>query len=124
MAVGQQAGPCRIAERCDHAGDAAREFLFTDVFSLARRLLLHFPGVARSKKFAKVAGTALGDDVLDLLAHHVFVARKIVPSAENADGRGETWPVLHMREQEGVGWPRVVGVVHHELALRDSIAEL
>src|SRR5260370_32541942 len=88
------------------------------------RRLLYFPGVARPKKLTEVAGTALGEDVLDLLVHHVFVAGKIVPSAKNADRRGEARPVLHVRKQEGVGSPRVVRVVHHEIALRNAVAEL
>ena len=36
--------------------------------------LFHFPGVARAKELAEIAAAALGDDVFDLLVHHVFVA--------------------------------------------------
>ena len=66
-------------------------------FAVNQRLL-YFPGVAGPQKLPKVAGAALGDDVLDLLVHDVFVSRKIIPGSENADRRGEARPVLHMRE--------------------------
>ena len=61
-----------------------------------KRRLLHFPGVASAKKFGEVASTALRDDVLDLLVHHVFVARYVAPRSENADGRWEIRAVLHV----------------------------
>src|SRR5437773_6710 len=90
----------------------------------ANQRLLYFPGVAGAQQLPKVAGAALGDDVLDLLVHDVFVARKIIPGPENADRGGEAWPVLHVREQEGVRRTRVVRVVHREIALCNAVAEL
>jgi hypothetical protein len=36
--------------------------------------LLHFPGVAGAEELREVAWAALGDDVLNLLGHHVLVA--------------------------------------------------
>ena len=88
------------------------------------RGLLYFPGVTRAEEFGKIAWAALGDDVLDLLVHHIFVAREIIPRAKNADRSGEARAVLHVREQEGVGGPRVMRVVDHEIALGDAVAEL
>src|SRR5258708_10379715 len=92
-------------------------------FSMKRRLL-YFPGVARAKKLGEVAATALGDDVFDLLVHHVFVARHIAPRAENSDGRGEIRAVLHVRELEGVCRTRMVRVVNDQIRLGDAVAEL
>src|SRR6266436_8633822 len=91
---------------------------------LLDKKLLHFPGVTSAKKFAEVAPPALGDDVLDLLVHHIFIARQIIPGAKNSDGCGETGPMFHVGEQEGVGRPWMVGVVHYEVALRDPVAKL
>src|SRR6266851_2917736 len=68
-----------------------------------KRKLLHFPSVARAKKFGQVAGTALGDDVLDLLVHHIFVAREIIPRAKNADRRGEARAVFDLHDVLAAG---------------------
>ena len=54
------------------------------------------PGVAAAEKLGEIAGATLGLHVADLLIDDVFVAREIVPSAENADGSGETFAVLHV----------------------------
>jgi len=51
--------------------------------------LFHFPGVARAKELAEVAAAALGDNVFDLLVHHVFVAWHLAPRTEDPDGRWE-----------------------------------
>ena len=73
--------------------------------------LLYFPDVAGTKEFVEIAGTFFGDDVAHLLVNHVFIAGQVIPSAENADGGGETGAVLHVRKQEGVGRAGVMGVV-------------
>src|SRR5712692_11663585 len=90
-------------------------------FSRKRRLL-YFPGVARAKKLGEVAATALGDDVFDLLVHHVFVARHIAPRAENSDGRWEIRAVLHVRKLESVGGARMMGIVNDQIRRGDAIA--
>ena len=59
--------------------------------------LAYFPSVAGAQELGKVPGAALGNYVLDLLVHHVFVAREIIPGAQNADRSGEAGPVLHVR---------------------------
>ena len=86
--------------------------------------LLHFPGVAGAEQFREIAGAALGDDVLDLLVHHVFVAREIVPIAENADRGREARPRLHVREEERVERTRMMRIVDDEVGFADAIAEL
>src|SRR5712692_5079274 len=67
--------------------------------------LFHFPGVARAQHLPEVARAAFGDDFLDLILHHVFVARQIIPSAENAEGCRETRPVFHVGKQESIRRP-------------------
>src|SRR5271156_21971 len=83
-------------------------------------VLLYFPGVAGLEELVEVAGAALGDYVLKLLGHYVFVAGEVVPGAEDADGSRESGPVLHVREQEGVGGPGVVRVVYDEIGFADA----
>src|SRR6202050_399780 len=86
--------------------------------------LADFPGVAGVQELTEVARTAFGDHVFDLLIHYVFVAREVVPGAEDSDGRRETRAKLHVREQEGVRGPRVVRVVDNQVGLSDAVAEL
>src|SRR5713226_9268289 len=120
----QPQGPALTNNWAPRALGSPRSSLFRERATLSgKRILLYFPSVAGAKEFAEVAAAALGDNVFDLLVHHVFVAREIVPGAKNADGRWEARPMLHVREQEGVGRPRVVRVMHHEIALRETIAE-
>ena len=95
MAAGQEAADTKWLSAVTTGGTALSEIPSTDVFSLARGLL-YFPRVAGSKKFAQVATPALGDDVLDLLVHHVFVTRHITPRAEDADGCWEIRAVFHV----------------------------
>src|SRR5436190_206933 len=60
----------------------------------ANQRLLYFPGIAGAQKLAKVAGTALGNNVFDLLIHQVFIARHVAPRTKNTDGRWEIRAVL------------------------------
>jgi hypothetical protein len=116
---------CRSAEIAngrDQGGRESSKYFLRNLRHPGR--LLYFPGVARAKKLGEVATAALGEDVFDLLVHHVFVARKIVPGAKNADWRWEARPVLHVREQECVGRARVMRVMHYEIALSYAIAKL
>src|SRR5690242_18771052 len=57
-----------------------------ECLSYCATVLLHFPDVAGAEELVQVAGTFLGDDFLNLILHDVFVARQIIPSAEDADG--------------------------------------
>src|SRR5260221_1500182 len=82
-------------------------------FSGLRAELAHFPGVARVQEFVQVAWTTLGDDVLYLLVHDVFVARQIVPRAKHADWRGEAGAMLHVREQKGIRRTRMMRVMNN-----------
>ena len=59
--------------------------------------LFHFPDVPGTQKLVQVAGTALGDDFLNLVLHDIFVAGQIIPSPENADRGREAGAVLHVR---------------------------
>src|SRR5258708_37977381 len=86
--------------------------------------LFHFPGVARAKELSEIAAAALGDDVFDLLVHHVFVARHVAPRAENHDGRWEVRALLHVRELKGVCRARMVRIVNDHIRLGDAVAEL
>src|ERR1700730_1595672 len=85
--------------------------------------LLHFPGVAGVKQLVEITGAALGDYVFNLLVHDVLIARQIIPRAENAQGRGESWAVLHVGEQKSVGRPGMVRVMHDEVGFGDAVAE-
>ena len=60
---------------------------------------------------------------MHLIVDDVFVARQIVPGAQNADGSGEAGACLHVRKQESVGGPRVVRVMNDQVGFRDAIAE-
>ena len=82
------------------------------------------PSVASAKKLGKVAGAALGDDVFNLLIHDVFIAREIVPGAQDADWGREAGTMLHVRVQESLGRARVVRVVHDEVGLGNAAAKL
>src|SRR5260370_8852441 len=86
--------------------------------------LFHVPGVARAKELAEITAAALGDDVFDLLVHHVFVAWHVAPRAENPDGRWEVRAVLHVRELEGVCRTRMMRIVNDQIRLGDAVAEL
>ncbi len=86
--------------------------------------LANLPGVAGAEKFGEIAGAALGDDVFDLVVHDVFVAREVVPGAQNADGGGEAGAMLHVREQESVRGARVVRVMDDEVGFGNAVAEL
>src|SRR5256885_15114942 len=116
-------GECSFCGRTSFSGNAANSSIRQGAFSGKRRLL-YFPGVTRTKELAEVAAPALGDDVPDLLVHHVFVAWHIAPRAENPDGRGEVRPMLHVRELEGVCRTRVVRIVNHQIRLADTVSEL
>ena len=94
---------------------SADYILLIKEFALCCLELFHFPCVARPEKLREIARPTLRDNVLDLLIHDVFVARKIVPRAKHADGRGETWAMLHVRKQEGVGRARVMSVMHNQV---------
>jgi len=73
------------------------------------------------QQLVQVTGTALGDDVFDLLIHDVFIARQIVPRAEHADGGGESGAMLHVRKQESVRGARMVRVVPIAIGADDPI---
>jgi hypothetical protein len=60
--------------------------------------------------------------VANLLIDNVFVAWEIVPGAEDAYRRREAFAVLHVREEEGVGRARVMGVVDDEVGFGDAVA--
>ena len=83
---------------------------------------LNFPDVAATEEFVEVPGAFLLDDAGDLVVDHVFVARQIVPGAQNADGSWETGTAFHVREQESVGRARVMRVVDDEVGFGDAIA--
>jgi len=85
---------------------------------------ISLPRCRRAKELAEIAAAALGDDVFDLLVHHVFVARYVAPRAENPDGRWEVRAVLHVRELEGVCRTRMVRVVNDQIRLGDVVAKL
>src|ERR1700737_628578 len=85
---------------------------------------LNFPSIASVEKFVEVTSATLGDDIFDLLIHHVFVTRQVVPGTQHADRSWETRAVFHMREEESVGWTRVMRVMNHEVRFRDAVAEL
>src|SRR5262249_31042090 len=92
--------------------------MFVKITELEQRSeLFYFPGLAGAEKLVEVAGAALSDDVLDLLIHYILVARQVVPGAEHADGRGESGPMLHVREKKSVGGTRVMRVVHDKVRL-------
>ena len=76
------------------------------------------------KEFRQVALAALGLHVANLLGDHVFVARNVVPGTQNADGSGEAGALFHVREQEGIGGPRMVLVVDEQIFFGDAVAEL
>ena len=66
-------------------------------FAVSRRVfLLHFPDIAATKQFVEVSRTLLLDDASDLVVDHVFVAGQVVPSAQNADGSGESGAAFHV----------------------------
>src|SRR5260221_5725583 len=85
--------------------------------------LLYFPDVAAAEQLVEVSGAFLLDDAGDLFVDHVFVAREVVPGAQNADGGREAGAVLHMGEQEGVGRARVVRIVDDQVGFGDAVAE-
>jgi hypothetical protein len=95
--------------------------LKADITDLA--WLLNFPDVAAAEEFVEVSGAFLLDDAGDLVVDHVFIARQVVPGAQNSDGSGEAGAALHVGEQESVGGTRVMGVVDDEVGLRDAVAE-
>src|SRR5258708_34605077 len=70
--------------------------------------LLYFPDVAAPEQLVEVSGAFLLDDAGDLFVDHVFVAREVVPGAQNADGGREAGAALNMGEPEGVGPARVL----------------
>ena len=78
---------------------------------------------ARSS-LAKIARAFFLYDFLHLLVDHIFVARQIVPGAQNADRSGEAGASFHVRKQESVGGPRVMSIVNDQVGFRDAIAEL
>src|SRR4030095_1685843 len=65
-----------------------------------------------------------GLDRGNLLVDDVFVTRQIVPGAEDADGGGEDFAVLHVREEESVRGTRVVCVVDDQIGFGGAVAEL
>ena len=50
---------------------------------------------------------------------HVFVARQVIPGAQHADGSGEAWAMLHVREQESVSGARMMRVMDQQISLGD-----
>ena len=82
------------------------------------------PGIAAAQELGEVADATFGLDVADLLVDDVFVARKIVPGAEDADGSWEAFAMLHVGEKECVGGARVMGVVDDEVGFGDAVAQL
>src|SRR5262245_14771488 len=85
---------------------------------------LNSPGVASAQEFSKVAAAALRLHIGNLLVDDVFVAGKIVPGTENADGSGEAFAVLHMGEQKRVRGTRMMRVVNDQVGFGDAVAEL
>ena len=65
----------------------------------------------------------VAERVKKIVNYHVFVARQVIPRAENADRCREPRAMLHVREQEGVRRPRVMRIVNDEVGLGDAIAE-
>ena len=88
------------------------------------RDLFHFPGIAGAKKFRQIASAPLGDNIVYLLIHYVFIARHVTPGAEDADGRRKVRAVLHVRELESVRGTGMVGIVNDQIRLGDAVAEL
>jgi hypothetical protein len=46
--------------------------------ALSRRLL-YFPGVSSAKELRQIPGAALGDNIVYLLIHYIFIARNVFP---------------------------------------------
>lgn len=63
---------------------------------------LYPPGIAATQEFGEVAGTASGFDVGDLLGHDIFIARQVVPCAQDADRSRKAFTMLHVRKQESI----------------------
>jgi hypothetical protein len=104
--------------------DAALLCFFEKLMQRYEQELFHFPGIAGAQELAQVAGTSLRDDSLNLLIHHVFVARHVIPRAEDSDGRGEIRAMLHVRELEGIGRPGMVNIMNDQIGLGDAVSEL
>src|ERR1700732_1766741 len=90
---------------------------------LCGQALTHVPGIACVKNFVEIAGAALGDYVLYLLVHDVFVPRQIVPGAKHADGCGEAGAMFHVRKQKCVRGTGMMRVVNDEIRFGDAVAE-
>ncbi len=73
---------------------------------------------------ARSPGPRLALTSSNLVVDQVFVARDVVPGAEDADGSGEAGQLLHLRQQESVGRVRMLFVVDEQIALGDAVAEL
>src|SRR5204863_10155788 len=71
-----------------------------------------------------IAGATLGEDVVKLLVHDVFVTRDLVPGTEHADGSGEAFAMFHVREEKSVGRARMMRVVDEKVGFGDAVAEL
>ena len=55
-----------------------------------------FPGVAGAEELGQVAFAFFGLDVANLLSDYVFVARNVVPGAQDADGGGKAGAMFHV----------------------------
>src|SRR5437879_9988043 len=75
----------------------------------------NFPSIAGVQELVQIARAALGNYIFDLLVHHVFITWQIVPGTKHADRGGEARPMLHMREQKGVGRPRMMRIVDNQV---------
>src|SRR5579872_6515627 len=96
-------------------------------FKRSKRLcvgLANFPGVAGVEEFFEIAGTALGDDGLNLLVHDIFIARDIGPRTENADRSRESRSQFPVGEGEGVIRTWVMHIVDQQIGFGDAVAEL
>ncbi len=81
-----------------------------------------FPGVACAEELGQVAFAFFGLDVANLLGDHVFVARDVVPLAQDADGRREAGAMFHVAQHEGVSGAGVVLVVDEQIFFGEAVA--
>ncbi len=77
--------------------------------------LFYFPGVAGTEELREIAWSTLGNNVLNLLVHDVFIARKVVPCAKHANRRWEAGTMLHMRKQESIGRARMMRIMNNQI---------
>lgn len=85
--------------------------------------LLHFPSVTCAQQRSQIASAFFLDDFRYLLVDYVFIARQVVPSAQDSDGCGEAGAPFHVRKQEGVGGTVMVGVMNDKIRFGDTVAQ-